>query len=129
MPLPPKFPRSLRITAGRCETYNSPAAFFVDELNVPASSDWRVARLIGPAPQLLFNGFAEFDVVPRHVRRDVAALEERQDPVDPSGMAFGFVPLGALRRSALSSRVCKLPGGFGFEGKNHNEAIAIDVDQ
>jgi hypothetical protein len=79
--------------------------------------------------QLLFNGFAEFDRVRRHVRCDVAVLEEGQDPVDPSGMAFGFLPLDALRSGALTSSVYKLPGGFGLERKNRNETIAIDVDQ
>ena len=49
-------------------------------------------------------------------------LEERQDPVGPSGMAFGFVPLG-------KSSVEKLPGGFDFERKNCNEAITIYVDE
>jgi hypothetical protein len=75
------------------------------------------------------KGFAEFDVVLRHVRRDVAALEERQDPVGPSGMAFGCVPLGTLRSRALSSSVEKPPGGFDFERKNRNEVITIDVDE
>jgi hypothetical protein len=77
----------------------------------------------------LFNGFAELDVALRHVRCDVAVLEEGQDPVGPSGMAFGFMPLGALRSGALSGSVDKLPGGFGFGDKNRNEAIAIDVDE
>jgi hypothetical protein len=79
--------------------------------------------------QLLFKGFAEFDVVLRHVRCDVAVLEERQDPVGPGGTAFGFVPLGALRSRALSSSTDQLPGGFGLGTKNRNEAFAIDVDQ
>jgi hypothetical protein len=43
------------------------------------------------------------------LRHSVASAvpEERQDPVGPSGMAFGFVPLGA-------SSFEKLPGGFDF---------------
>jgi hypothetical protein len=38
-------------------------------------------------------------------RRDVAVLEEGQDPVDSSGTLFGFVPLSALQSGALSSSV------------------------
>jgi hypothetical protein len=102
------------------------AAVLVDEACVPALCEWRVARL-APRTQLLFNGFAEFDVALGHVRCDVAVQEERQDPVDPSGTLFGFAPLGALGSGALSSSVDRLPGGFGR--KNRNEAIAIDVDE
>jgi hypothetical protein len=77
----------------------------------------------------LFNRFAEFDVVLGHVRCDVAVLEERQDPVDPSGTVFGFLPPFALRSGAMSSSRDKLPGGYGFGRENRNEAIAIDVDE
>ena len=84
---------------------------------------------MAPRTQLLFNGFAEFDVAFGHVRCDVAALEEQHDPVDPSGTLFGFAPLGGLRSGTLSSGVDKLPGGIGFGGKNCKEAIAIDVDE
>jgi hypothetical protein len=104
-----------------------PSAVLVDELDASASSEGQITRL-SPRLQLLFNGFAEFDVVLGHVRRDVAVLEEGQHPLDPSGTQFGLMPLGALRGRALSGRVNKLPGGFGFERKNHNEAVAIDVD-
>jgi hypothetical protein len=89
----------------------------------------RVAISLAPRTQLLFKGFAEFDVALGHVRRDVAVLEEGQHPIGPSGKAFGFMPLGALRSRALSSSSDKLPGGFGLGRKNRNEAFAIDVDQ
>jgi hypothetical protein len=49
----------------------------------PTLGEWRVAGLPS-STQLLFKGFAEFDVALGHVRRDVALLEEEQDPVDPS---------------------------------------------
>ena len=40
--------------------------------------------------QPLFNGFAEFDVVCRHLRCDFAALEEAQDSFDPGEVVRGL---------------------------------------
>jgi hypothetical protein len=88
----------------------------------------RIARLALRA-HLLFNGFAEFDVALRHVWRDVALREERQDSVDPSEVLHDLASFCALRGGALSSSTDKLPGGFGLGRKNRNEAFAIDVDE
>jgi len=49
----------------------------------------------------LFNRFTEFDVVPGRVGCKIAVLEERQDPVDPSGMVFGFEPLRVAKKCAV----------------------------
>jgi hypothetical protein len=64
--------------------------------------------------QLLLKGFAEFDVALGHFRRDVAVLEERQDPVDPSEVLHGLASFCALRGGALSSRVYRPLAGFGL---------------
>ena len=62
-------------------------------------------RQVASRTQLLFKGFTEFDVALGHVRRDVAVLEEGQDPVDPSEVLHGLALFCALRGGALSSRV------------------------
>ena len=60
---------------------------------------------------------AEFDVMLAHVRRDIAVLEKRQDPVDARSALFGFAPPGTLRSGALSSSVDQPLRGFGFGDK------------
>jgi len=79
--------------------------------------------------QSLFKRFAKRDVALGHLRRQVAILEERQNPFDPSGTLNRVVSLGALRSGALTSRIYRSPGGFCFRGKNRNEARSIDVDE
>jgi hypothetical protein len=79
--------------------------------------------------QLLFNGFAEFDVALSHAWCNVAVNEKGQNPFGTSRMQFGRVSLGTLRSGALASRVQQAPGGFGLCVENFDKAISIDVDQ
>src|SRR5205807_9527382 len=75
---------------------------------------------LAPNTQLIVKRFAKNEVSLRHVRWYFAMLEERQNPLDPSGTLRGLASFCALRRGALSSRGCQTLGGFGFRGQNRN---------
>src|ERR1700690_3146550 len=80
-------------------------------------------RQAGPRTQLLVNGFAEFDVMLRHVRCAVAVLEEGQDPLNPSGMLFGLAS-SWQRATACNDVVITLP----YSGLVRNKTCARHVN-
>jgi len=78
------------------KTGNPLAPPFSSMNSTPQPQPGGLITALDPRLQLLFNGFAEFDVVLRHVRGDLAKLEERQEAVNPNGTLFDFTPFGAL---------------------------------
>jgi hypothetical protein len=80
---------------------------------VLAKGELLCSRLIAKA-QCVFERFAKSNVIIRHIERDVAMLEERQNPFDPSGTLNRLVSPGALRSGALASRVYRPFGRFGL---------------
>jgi hypothetical protein len=95
------------------EDVHRASSVLIDEFYAAASFKGHVAGLAS-GTQLLFEGFAEFDVTLGRVWRNIAVLEEAQDPVDPSEVLHGLALFCALRGGAMSSRVYRPLGRFGL---------------